>query len=471
MSVMLLPNQPMPPDPTIRRNARDRALKALIRSYHGEAFCHDLLAAWQAAEPLRLADAALAAELAIGVSRHRLTCEHLAARFYRGRWLGLRLPLRTILALGVYQLCWLDRVPDHAAVDQAVRQAKRRGRGIAATVNAVLRKLAQCRGPIIDRPNAPDPRRYLSLDARHGRLFNQSIFPDPARRPLDYLIAATSHPPWLVERWHRRFKPALCRQICQAGCRRPPLVLRPNATRIDAPTLLAKLSAAGHDATLCDDGRAVRLLGPTTAAQLPEITDGLCQPQDATAQAALRLTPPHPCDLLVDLCAGVGTKSTQAAEMMDDRGTVIATDLQEDKLPAIAAAARRLGLTIIQPTPIDQLNAAIAKQGKSPDLILVDAPCLNTGVLARRPEARYRTGRKALETIVKIQRDILHRARALAAPHTRIIYSTCSLEIEENEEQIQSFCATFPAWQILRQAFTLPNQTRDGGYAAVLSRK
>lgn len=461
----------MSSDPTIRRSARDRAVKALVESYHGEVFCHDLLETWQSADPLSPADTALAAELTIGVSRHRLTCEHIAARFYRGRWAGLRLPIRVILALGVYQLCWLDRIPDHAVVDQAVRQARRLGRGTASIVNAVLRQVARCRTRIAPPPNAPDARRYLPLDERRGCLFSENIFPDPARRPLEHLVAVTSHPPWLVERWHRRFKPAVCRQICDAGSRRPPLVLRPNVRRTGAATLLRRLTEAGHAADLIDDNRAVCLHGPTCASDLAEIREGLCQPQDATAQTALRLSPPRPGDLVVDLCAGVGTKTTQAAEMMDDRGTVIATDANESKLASISSAAERLGLTIIQPTPMHQLDAAIARAGKPPDVILVDAPCLNTGVLARRPEARYRASQKNLQEIVDIQAGLLRQAIEMTGQHTRIIYSTCSLEVEENENQVQAFCAALAEWQSLKQAFTLPDQTRDGGFAAVLVRE
>ncbi len=454
--------------PPIRRNARDRAVKALVRSYEGEAFCHDLLAEMQDADPLSPADAALAAELAIGVSRHRLTCEHIAAHFYRGRWAGLRVSVRMILGLGVYQLCWLDRIPDHAIVDQAVRQARRQGRGAAATVNAVLRKLALSVGEAIERSDDSDPRRTLPIDETRVRIFDRNVFPDPSRKPLDALIATTSHPPWLVERWHRRYKPALCRRVCEAGIRRPPLVLRPNTTRITAEQLRDRLIAAGHPADLTDDSHSVILRGGATASGLSEIHDGLCQPQDSTAGRVLRLAPPRAGERVLDFCAGVGTKSTQAAEMMNNTGVVIATDANADKLQSVSAAAERLGLTIIRPVPMDRLATALAEAGGPPDVILLDVPCLNTGVLARRPEARYRAGAKSLKSIVEIQRSILHRIREMADDRTRIIYSTCSLEPEENENQIEAFCEAFPEWTVSKQELTLPDKHHDGGFFAVL---
>lgn len=452
-------------------NARDRAAKVLTACYDGQANAHNLLADLQATDPLSLPDTALAAELILGVLRHRLTAEHLAAQFHRGRWASLRPSIRTIIALAVYQLCWLDRIPDHAAVDQAVRQAKRHGRGTAAMVNAVLRKLTECRGEILDRPENPDPRRYLPIDEQRGRMFNENVFPDPARRPLDYLVAATSHPSYLVERWHRRFKPTLCHTICAAGTRRPPLVLRPNPLRTTPGDLLKRLLAAGYKAEPLDGADALLLHDGPHVSDLPEFVEGLCQPQDSTAQLPLRLSPPRPGEFVLDLCAGVGTKSTQAAELMRDQGLVIASDIDAAKLDGIPQAAERLGLSIIQPIPAEELDSKLAElagQDRRPDVILLDVPCTNTGVLARRPEARYRASHKTLLALVEIQRDLLRHAQTLAAPTTRIIYATCSLEREENEDQLTWFCETFPAWRILTHIFTTPDPTRDGGFAAVL---
>ncbi|HVP13120.1 MAG TPA: transcription antitermination factor NusB [Phycisphaerae bacterium] len=450
------------------RNARDRAAEVLTTCYLGDPFCSEVLEAMQKAAPLPPAEASLAAELVIGVSRHRITAEHLAGRFYRGRFAGLRPSVRVILATAIYQLCWLDRIPDYAAVDEAVRQAKRHGRGVSSMVNAVLRALISHRGEISARPDKPDPRRYLAIDAGRGRLFTENVFPDPARRPLDYLVAATSHPPWLVERWHRRFKPKLCRQVCDAGQRRPPLVLRPNTMRITAEQLVERFRASGHQPCRVDDGEAVLLRDIVPAAELAEVQAGLCQPQDSTSQLALRLCPPQAGELVVDLCAGVGTKSTQAAEMMNNSGVVIASDMDEARLGRIPASAERLGLTIIRPTPLEQLDACLAELGRAPDLILVDAPCTNTGVLARRPEARYRASQRALKELTVTQGRLLERAAKLAGPRTRLIYATCSLEREENEEQISRFCELLPQWQVQTQVFTLPDADRDGGFAAVL---
>ncbi len=455
----------------LESTARGRAVAVLVESYDGQALCHDLLETLQREQPLGPADAGLAAELAIGVSRRRITCEHLAAKYYRGRWAGLRESIRVVMAVGVYQLCWLDRVPDYAAVDQSVRLMRRYGKGTAATANAILRKIAEVRGETITRTVDTPPRRFLPLEGDRGVLFNEDVFPDPARKPLDYLIAAYGYPPWLIERWHRLFKSELCRQVCEAGSQRPPLVLRPNRLRTTPDALRERLAADGVDCEIAEDGRSLIIRAAVTASEITPVSEGLCQPQDSTAQIALTLGAPTPGEFVIDLCAGSGTKSTQAAEMMNNEGLVLAADVNERKLARVEEAAGRLGIGIVRTAAMNGLESDIRAAGRSPDLILVDAPCLNTGVLSRRPEARYRAGHKALLEIVEIQRGILEHAVSLAGPQTRIVYSTCSLERAENEEQVRSFVADHPKWEIREEKFTLPTRSRDGGYAAVLIRK
>lgn len=449
-------------------NARERAVRVLADCYDGHARGRDLLDELQARDALSAADAGLAAELVSGVLRHRITLEHIAARFYKGRWEGLRPSIRMLLASAIYQLCWLDRIPDHAAVDEAVKHARRFGHGIPAVANAILRKVSQCRGDVISRPEAPDPRRWLTIDAGRGRLFTEDIFPDPARKPLDYLVAATGHPMYLVERWHRRFKPALTRQICESGQVRPPLVLRPNSLRITPEGLFTRLADAGHETLRLEESTAVIVRSPVSVTELPEFVEGLCQPQDSTSQRTLAIAPPLPGAFVVDLCAGVGTKSTQAAEMMNDEGIVLACDMDEAKLAKIPESAGRLGLSIIRICGLDRLEAALTEIGRTPDLILIDAPCSNTGVLARRLEARYRASHKSMLEIVAVQRELLARAAQLAGRQTKIIHATCSIEQEENQEQVAWFLQQHPSWRLHRDELILPDRNRGGGYSAVL---
>ena len=445
---------------------RHRAAQVLTACYDGQRIGQAMLDELQAAKPLAPADAGLCAELVLGVQRHRITCEHLAAHFYRGRWESLRPSLRVILALGVYQLCWLDRIPAHAAVDESVRLAKTHGRGALATANAVLRKIAEICGTVLESPPPAEMhRRWLQIDEVRGRLFEEDVFPDRTRRPLDYLVAATGHPMFLVEHWHRRFKPQRCLQICLAGMLRPKLILRANSRRITPQALLQRLQSTDSSAEFVKGTQAIALRDSPPIVQLPEFLEGLCQPQDSTAQIPVQMAAPKSSEIVLDLCAGVGTKSTQAAEIMNDEGVVIASDTDSAKLARIEESAHRLGLASLRICPAESLAADLGEIPRKPDVILVDAPCSNTGVLARRPDARYRASQKAINSLVALQREILNHAASIAGPSTRIVYSTCSIEQEENEEQAAWFIAQRPEWRIANECLTLPDVERNGGYA------
>jgi len=451
------------------------------------------------------ADVSLANELVWGVMRHRLTLEAVLRPATKGRWNGVGSTLQHILLVAAYQLMWLDAVPAFAAVNEAVEQAKREGgRRAAGFVNAVLRFMQRHMLARDDRAPADDPQ--CSVPTAPGRYcrFDMPVLPDPAAAPVAYLAAATSHPEILVRRWIKAFGPKAAEMICAAGTRRPPLILRPNVLRTDAVTLAERLRAEGCDVEVagigngparspekkdaavqpaCDSSRehdAVVLLraSPPSAAlsRLAAFRDGLFQPQDMTAMQPVRAAGVRIGDVVLDLCAGYGTKATQAAEQMADRGLVIASDSDPGKLGALADNCRRLGITCVRTASPDELAAVVAAQRRL-DVILVDVPCTNTGVLARRPEARYRFTPAALRALATTQARLLHRAAELARPETRLCYSTCSLEMEENEGIVEDFCERHRNWRVLRSQLTLPQcgagpvDWCDGGFFAVLVRE
>ena len=154
--------------------------------------------------------------------------------------------------------------------------------------------------------------------------------------------------------------------------------------------------------------------------------------------------------------------------MVND-GLVIATDRSSEQLARINENAARLGIGIIQSVEKEALADCMTAKGRAPDLIVIDVPCTNTGVLARRPEARYRASHRSLMELVEIQRGILEEAIAFAGPRTRIVYATCSLEDEENEKQVAWLCKQHSGWKIRQTVFTTPDDNRDGGFAALVN--
>ncbi len=455
----------------VRRDARERAFAALVETYEGEGRCLALLDEWQAAEPLSPLDVGLATELTLGVARRRITCEWIASRFYKGRWAGVRVEMRVLMALGVYQLCWLERVPDHAAIDQTVKMAKRYGQGTARIVNAVLRKVQAARGEVLARPTEKSTSRsVLLLDQERQLSFSEDIFPAYERKPLQYVETQYGVPPWLAERWHRTHKPAGCFQVCEALIRRPGLSLRANGLRAEPQTLLKALKARDIAASVHEATGAVLCPPGTSAVDVLEIEEGLCQPQDATSQRTLLEAGLRPGMTVVDWCAGIGTKSIQAAELLKNDGLVIASDIDAYKLANIAPACDRHGVEIVETAAADDLAARLNALPQPPDVILVDAPCLNTGVLAKRPEAKFRASQKALVSIEVLQREILQAALDTAGEATRVVYATCSIEAEENAGQVKAVLAANDDWRLEKEVVTLPDVDCDGGYVAVLVR-
>ncbi len=458
-------------------DARSLALEALALARGRRTFVRDVLDSLISRKGLKSRDAALATELAMGVIRHRLTLDRVLSRFLSAPLGQLRPGLPDVLRLGAYQLIWLDRVPNFAAVNEGVAQASRLGGERAGSlVNAVLRQVVRHQGEApVDIAQA-QPDRAVCIDARRARLFNLPIFPDPGRQPIAYLSAATSHPAEVVERWVRQFGRDRAEQICWYGASRPPLILRPNRLRVGLPELCDRLRDEGA-AVASDAARDVVfvLRGPPLR-ELTAFRAGLCQPQDPTAMAVVHLANPQPGETIIDLCAAPGTKATYAAERMLNRGVVIASDLDREKLSGLAENCRRLGIRVVETVLADDLES-VAAPCKRIDLVLVDAPCSNSGVLARRPEARYRINRRALLRLSAVQLGLLDRAAGLARAETRIVYSTCSIEPEENERVVQAFCVRHDDWHVTQSRLVVPCAARDvcswrdGGFMAVLVRE
>lgn len=458
-------------------NARDRALTALLLVDAGEGFAADQLDQLQKEEHLSPADVGLAHEIALGTLRHRLTLSHVAGAFLRVRVAQLAPPIRWILAMAVYQLCWLDRVPAFAAVDTAVEQAKTiAGKRAGGLVNAVLRSLLRSRGDRVRRPANIDPRHWLATDVERGFEFKNAILPDPQSHPLEFLSLTTSTPAWLVRRWQNRFDEKTAARICRMNAERPAVVLRVNTQRIRPADLLRRFAKSGISARLDPRVPAIEVALDHSITKLVEFQQGLCQPQDATAQSVWLARPPKPSELVVDLCAGAGTKATHAAELMSDRGIVIASDTNLHRLRLAADNAARLQLTSIMCIPAEALENQLRTLASPPNVILIDAPCSNSGTLARRPEARYRLNANVLRKLAAIQRRLLDHASRLAGPHTDILYATCSIEPEENEEVVTSFCKQSHGWRLESSQLTLPDPGdtkrvwRDGGFVALLRR-
>lgn len=450
--------------------ARDVALAALCdRGGNVTAHLNRLLSA----EHLRPADAALARELAMGVVRRQRTLDALIAAFARGDSGRTPLWVRQILRLGVYQLLFLQRVPEFAAVNEAVEQVPRRRSGLRGFVNAVLRGVSRAAsapqaGPV---PFAPD---VIPIAADAFRRLDRPVFADPAADAAGFLAGAFSLPDELAGRWLGAFGGlAGAARVALHANARPPLLLRVNLARASVAEVLGRLTDAGVAAAAHANGLSIVLRGHAELSGLAVFAEGLVQPQDAAATSVVAAPEVRPQMRVLDMCAAPGTKTTHLAERMHNSGEIVAVDVSAEKLARIEESCRRMGASIVRTVLAENIGPLVEDAF---DLVLVDAPCSNTGVLARRAEARWRFSNANLAALARDQRDLLRLGAQFVRSGGALVYSTCSLEDEENAQVVRSVLSDEPTLRLLKQRQILPAgagdpaRWSDGGYCAILKR-
>jgi 16S rRNA (cytosine967-C5)-methyltransferase len=306
-------------------------------------------------------------------------------------------------------------------VDEAVSLAKLKSRkpGPPEFVNAVLRALTRATGP--------PPLPALPIEAAAVRC----AFPD-----------------WIAARWIARYGPTEAEALMLASNERPPTTIRVNTLRITREALAARLRgeelAETRPTALAPEGLVVER---GTVGRWAAFTEGWCTVQDEASMLVARLLDPQPGEVVADACAAPGTKATHLAELMRNRGRIVAMDPQAARLKLVGRASSRLGIHIIEP----HLGGAAALAGRwrgKCDRVLVDAPCSNLGVLRRNPDVKWRRTEEDLRRLQDKQRTILAAAAAMAKPGGRLVYATCSLEPDENEAVVAALLEDGAPWRV-----------------------
>src|SRR5213594_2866138 len=406
-----------PPSP-----AREVAVRVLERVEADAIFADIALETELATLGLPARDTALATELTYGTLRWQRYLDWILAPHSRRRLESLDPCVRVILRMTAYQIAFLERVPPFAAVNDAVTLAPRTP-GVRAFVNAVLRSFAR-----------RDPRERE---------------PAPPRDPIDALATRCSFPTWLAARWVARYGREDAEALMRALNERPPLTLRTNTLRITRDALARRLETeeglAWRLTPLAPEGLVV---GPGGApGEWRAFADGSCAVQDEASMLVARLLAPEPGSTVADVCAAPGTKTTHLAQLMGDRGRVLAFDREPARLARVGEAAARLGISIIDTRdgPVETLAPGFRD---ACDGVLVDAPCSNLGVLRRNPEVKWRRQPSDLGLASRQQSEILAAAATMVKPGGRLVYATCSLEPEENETVVSAFLRARPEFAI-----------------------
>jgi 16S rRNA (cytosine967-C5)-methyltransferase len=419
-------------------------------------------------------DKSLAREVALGTCRRRATVRAVLHAYMQDPSRPLPGALNEILDIAGYQLLFLDRVPDHAVVNEAVNQTIRhRHRRKSGLVNGVLRTITREVSEVIEGP-PPVEANVIPVRPDAFRRSERKVFPDPASDAAGYLAAAQSLPQALARRWLTNLGSlAAAGEVAMHANVRAPLILRVNRLRGTVDDALRALAEESVEAVAHRNGQSVVVLDRGAPGGLKAFREGLLQVQDASAMAVVEAAEPRPGMRVLDFCAAPGTKTTHLAERMDNRGEIVAVDVSDEKLARVRENCERMGVPIVTTCPAEQAGGL--KPG-SFDLVLADVPCSNTGVLARRAEARWRFSDEALARVVKDQRTILALAATFVAPGGRLVYSTCSIEPEECSQAVEAFLAATTGFELVREKLMMPGGAtdpaawHDGGYYALLSR-
>ncbi len=424
-----------------------------------------------------------ATDIVFGTIRNRRAIDTVIAKF-SGRPVT-RIPHRllNIIRSATYELIYRAQSPVYSVVNEAVENTRALlGNKQAGFTNAVLRNIARHTRARQAKPAEADATATLPVGPETGCQFDTPFLPDPHLKQADYLSTAFSLPGWLIECWLSRFGFEQTRQICYASNRRPSIYLRPNLLKTTAADLCGALARADIEAKVVPGREMIRIKGASEITRLPGFAEGLFSVQDLTAALAVPALKPQRHWKILDFCAAPGTKATQLAELTNDSAQVIATDIDPERLKLVEQNAARLGIRTIRTLPIETLERQIGQIGRF-DAVLVDAPCSNTGVLARRIEARYRITARAVQSLSARQSRLLGKVAPMLKPTGRICYSTCSILDAENGDVLRGFLGRHPDFELESEQLILPSaglpasadvQTHfdhDGGYIAVIVRR
>jgi 16S rRNA (cytosine967-C5)-methyltransferase len=399
---------------------RMQAFRLLQRMENSRSFADLLLeGTFSKNPPWRPLDRAFIHELVMGILRWQARLDFAIFRAAQSPKRKIDPRLLNLLRMGTYQIFFMQRVPDSAAVNETVRLAKAifKNEKITRFVNAVLRSI--------------------------GRSKNQEDFPSFEAQPVEYIATALSHPRWLVERWVGDFGPETARKICAANNLRPPFTVRVNTLKTSREILQARFSVAGIASLptpFSPEGLVLRP-SPSLAAD-PLFGQGLYFVQDEASQIVSHLINPQPGERILDACAAPGGKSTHLAQLMENRGEIISLDLYDSRMDLVRESCRRLGISIVRAFRQDASKPLPFPEETTFDRILVDAPCTGLGTLHRHPEAKWRQKPEELPRLQRLQLALLKNVCSWLKPEGVLVYSTCTMAREENDSVLEAFLNT-----------------------------
>ncbi|AYO30405.1 16S rRNA (cytosine(967)-C(5))-methyltransferase RsmB [Biomaibacter acetigenes] len=394
------------------KNARELAIEILIDSQQGSY--SNLALNKYLTQDIPAIDRAFVTELVYGVLKYRMKLDYIISQFSKIELSKMSWPVLNTLRIGIYQLMFLDKVPVFAAVNESVNLAKKmENPGAARFVNAVLRNIVRNKNVI--------------------------TYPDPVRHPQEFLSIYYSFPKWMVERWIKLYGFDFTRDLCEAFNQKPRVCIRINTLKTNKEKLKSTLESEGvkvipgvmfEEAFYIEDIPQLK--------QLKSFHDGLFQPQDESSMIAARALGVRSGDMVLDVAAAPGGKTTHIAQIMANKGSITAWDIHPHRVELIKETCRRLGTTIVDAQVRDSRLKDKDMHNKF-DKVLVDAPCSGLGVIRRKPDIKWSKKPEDISVLTTEQQRILEVCSQYVKLNGILVYSTCSIEPEENQQIVEAF--------------------------------
>lgn len=423
---------------------REKVLKGLYQMDQEGAYSTQVLQEILRDPQLSAVDRAFGTELLMGVVRNRLKLDYILGKFSKIRLKKLSPWVHQILRMGIYQLVTMEKIPPQAACDESVKLAKRYAHKAAqGYVNGLLRSVAR-------------EKERISYPEESG----------------ERLSVVYSCPLWLTEKLTEQYGSETCEKILEASHWKTPISLRVNSLRGTATELRQKLQEEGVEAEV-DPQRSSRLTvtGALNVHHSPSYQEGWYTLQNSSSMEAVEVLAPQAGETVLDLCAAPGGKTTYMAELMGNQGRIFATDIHAHKTELIRRSAERLGISIIETKVWDAMTPMEMWQGRA-DRVLADVPCSGIGVIHKKPDIKWNRDPKDLEELCRIQKQILENAAGYLRVGGVLVYSTCTILREENQDQIQNFLQSHPSFILEEERLLLTHETGGSGfYIAKLRRE
>ena len=397
-------------------------------------------------------DRAFVTRLSEGTIEHLLTIDYILNQLSKTPVKKMKPVIRTVLRLSVYQLLYMDSVPDSAVCNEAVKIVKAKGlHGLSGFVNGILRNVAR----------------------RKEQWAQESSYPDKDKMPAQHLSIRYSMPEWLCEYFIKEYGFEKAEKIVEGSLRNPKTTIRCNTNNISVIDLAERLRGQGietESGVYAKD--ALYISGYDALEKIPEFTEGLFQVQDESSMLVAQLAGLKKNDLVLDVCSAPGGKALHAANLLESLGggTVISRDVSEKKTSLIKENANRLQAKNITIQVADATKTDDIMIEKA-DVVIADLPCSGIGIMAKKPEIRYRMTKENQKELVKLQKEMLAVVHRYVKPGGILMYSTCTINKEENEEQVREICEKYgfvPALEEQLVPEALRRDIKEGAYIQLL---